>query len=78
MAVNEMNRDGEGKEGLFLGIEIKILRVHAKEAILQTGEGNKVDADRWRPLVTVFQHLYGLSARLQRSRLAEIDEEKYR
>ena len=78
VAFNEMNRDEEGKERLFLGIEIKILRVHAEEAILQTVEGNKVDADRWRPLVTVFQHLYGLSSRLQRSRLAEIEEEKYR
>lgn len=38
----------------------------------------KVDADKWRPLMTVFQHFYGLSARLQPSRLAEIDEEKYR
>lgn len=77
-AVNEMNRDEEGKEGFFLGFEIKILRVHAEEEILQTGEANKVDADRWRPLMNVFQHLYGLSARLQPSRLAEIDEDKYR
>ena len=78
VAVNEMYRDEEGKEGSFLGLEVKILRVHAEGDILQNGEGNKVDADRWRPLMSVFQHLYGLNARLQPSRLAEIDEEMYR
>ena len=78
MAVNEMNRDEEGMEGFFLGMEVKILRVHAEEGILQIGSPNKVDADRWRPLMNSFQHLYGLSARLQPSKLAEIDEENYR
>ena len=78
VAVNEMCRDEEGREGFFLGLEVKILRVHAEETILRPGEPNEVDADRWRPLMTAFQHLYGLSARLQPSRLAEIDEEKYR
>ncbi|CAF9939015.1 hypothetical protein IMSHALPRED_001172 [Imshaugia aleurites] len=78
VAVNEMNRGEEGREGFFLGIEVKILRVHAEERILRAEQQDKVDADRWRPLITVFQHLYGLSARLQPSRLAEIGEEKYR
>ena len=75
VAVNEMSGDEEGR---FLGLEVKILRIHAEEQILQAGKPDKVDADRWRPLMTVFQHLYGVSARLQPSRLAEIDEEKYR
>ena len=78
VAVDEMNRDEEGLGGFFLGLEVKILRIHAEENLLRVGEPNKVDADTWRPLMTAFQHLYGLSARLQLSRLAEIDEEKYR
>ncbi|CAD6577395.1 MAG: hypothetical protein ASARMPRED_008263 [Alectoria sarmentosa] len=78
VAVNEMNQDEEGREGSFLALEVKVLRIHADENILQVGEPNKVNADRWRPLMHVFQHFYGLSARLQPSRLAEIDEEKYR
>ena len=78
VAVNEMNRDEESRRGFFLGLEVKILRVHAEEEILRAGEQDKVDADRWRPLMNVFQHLYGLGTRLQPSRLAEIDEEKYR
>ena len=78
VAVNEMNGDDESRKEFFLGLEVKILRVHAEEDVLRAGERHKVDADRWRPLMNVFQHLYGLSARLQPSRLAEIDEEKYR
>ena len=78
VAVNAMCRDEESKKGFFLGLEVKVLRVHVEESLLQTGERHKIDADRWRPLMMVFQHLYGLSARLQPSRLAEIDEEKYR
>lgn len=78
VAVNEMSQDEESKRGFFLGLEVKILRVHAEENVLQAREPDKIDADRWRPLMTVFQHLYGLSTRLQPSRLAEIDEEKYR
>lgn len=78
VAVNEMSRDEESRRGFFLGLEVKVLRVHADQKVLRAGESDKVDADRWRPLMTVFQHLYGLGGRLQPSRLAEIDEEKYR
>lgn len=78
MAVNEMYRDEEGRDGFFLGLEVKILRTHAEEDITRAGERDKIDSDRWRPLITVFQQFYGLSARLQPSRLAEIDEEQYR
>ena len=78
VTVNEMYQDEESKRGFFLGLEVKILRVHAEEKILQSTEPDKIDADSWRPLMTVFQHFYGLSTRLQPSRLAEIDEEKYR
>ena len=45
VAVNEMNRDEEGRGGFFLGLEVKILRVHAEENVLRAGEPNKVDAD---------------------------------
>ena len=78
VAVNEMCGDDESRKGFFLGLEVKIIRVHAEEKVLRVGERDKIDADRWRPLMTVFQHLYGLSSRLQPSRLAEIDEERYR
>ena len=62
----------------FLGLEVKILKVHGEESIVQIGASDRVDADRWKPLMMSFQQFYGLSGRLQPSRLAEIDEEHYR
>lgn len=66
VAAHEMCRDKEG------------VRVHAEEGVLQEGKKDKVDTDRWRPLIMSFQQFYGLGPRLQKSRLAEIDEERYR
>jgi hypothetical protein len=42
------------------------------------GHPNRVDPDRWRPLIMSFQQLYGLGERAGHSRLAEISEESYR
>ena len=78
VTINEMIQDEESRKGFFLGLEVKILRVHAEEKILRAREPEKIDADSWRPLMTVFQQFYGLTPRLQPSRLAEIDEENYR
>ena len=76
--VNEMNCGEEGMGGFFLGLEVKILKVHGEESIVQIGASDRIDADRWKPLMMSFQQFYGLSGRLQPSRLAEIDEEHYR
>ena len=73
-----MNKDAEGRSRGVLGLEVAILRVHTEESIIQPGAENRIDADRWRPLMQSFQHFYGLSSRLQDSRLAEIEEEHYR
>ena len=78
VAVHEMNGDEEDRRGFFLALEVKILRTHAEESMLQKENTRRVDADSWRPMINVFQHLYGLSSRLAPSRLAEIDEGMYR
>lgn len=73
-----LEEDDEERRGGMLGLEVRVLRVHAEETVVQGRDGNRIDADRWRPLIMSFQHFYGLGARLQLSRLAEIDEEFYR
>lgn len=78
VAVHEMNGDVEAMRGFFLALEVKILRTHAEETILQKGNEKRIDASRWRPLYNVFQQLYGLGARLGSSKLAEVDEDLYR
>ena len=59
-------------------VTAEVLRVHVHPAIRATGHANRVDPDRWRPLIMSFQRFYGLGSERQPSRLATIDEEHYR
>ena len=54
-------------------IEVRIVRVHAKEEILLPGKENHLDAEKWKPLIMNFGEFFGLSERkLHPSRLAEV------
>ena len=65
-------------DGKLIGIEVRIERVHIDESILVGGESDRIDPDKWKPLIMSFQHFYGLSPRLHDSRLATIPESSYR
>ena len=39
---------------------------------------DRIDPDRWRPLMMSFQQFYGLGDRVHASRLGEIPESSYR
>lgn len=59
--------------------EVKIVRVHIWKKLKLKGYENRIDADKWKPMIMSFSKLYGLQGgELQHSVLAEIDEEKYR
>jgi flavin reductase (DIM6/NTAB) family NADH-FMN oxidoreductase RutF len=59
-------------------IQLSIERLHLDESILQGGNPNRVDTDRWRPLIMSFAQYYGLAeGRLQPSALAEIPDTLY-
>ncbi|HKB59775.1 MAG TPA: flavin reductase family protein [Gallionellaceae bacterium] len=70
-------RDTEGLSGFVVCFETRILRVHADDAVLAAGEANRIDPDRWRPLIMSFQRFYGLGPELQASTLANIPERSY-
>jgi flavin reductase (DIM6/NTAB) family NADH-FMN oxidoreductase RutF len=59
-------------------LDVEVGRVHVHEAIRMPGTRNRIDPDRWRPLIMSFQHFYGLGDRVHPSRLSSIDEEHYR
>jgi len=59
-------------------IEVRITRVHAAPSVLMDGKPNRIDPDRWRPLIMSFQRFYGLGPELSESRLAGIPEAMYR
>lgn len=72
--------DGDAfMRGRSLAIEVSIARVHLDRSIIMNGDPNRVDPDKWRPLIMSFQQFYGLTPdRLQRSELAQIPEAMYR
>jgi flavin reductase (DIM6/NTAB) family NADH-FMN oxidoreductase RutF len=65
------------QNGRLLTIELKIVRVHIEESILQK-DNSKVDPGKWEPLIMSFQKFYGLWNELHHSALAEIPEELYK
>lgn len=76
--VNDLMRDLPEKKSLVLKMELKILRVHIEEDLRLPGYANRVDANKLRPLFMAFQEYYGMTRRLEKSRLADIAEENYR
>lgn len=70
--------DNPVARGTLIAVEVEIVRVHADSSILAENDPDRIDPDRWRPLIMSFQHFYGLTGRLQDSRLASIPEAAYR
>ncbi|MEP9350812.1 flavin reductase family protein [Xanthobacter sp. KR7-225] len=66
-------------QGALSIFEVRIQRIHALPGILMDGDPNRIDPDKWRPLIMSFQKFYGLAAgQVHASRLAAIPEELYR
>jgi flavin reductase (DIM6/NTAB) family NADH-FMN oxidoreductase RutF len=70
--------DDEAVRGAILVFEARIQRVHLHPDLLANGNPNRIDPDKWRPLIMSFQRFYGLGDELQDSTLAQIPEESYR
>ena len=56
----------DGKEADFFSLEMRVLRVHAHEAILHA-QSDHIDTARWSPLLYVFRHYFGTGPRLGRN-----------
>ena len=78
-AVHGVAEDDPRQKGAISLIEVRIVRVHLEEQILMAGDRNRVDPDKWRPLIMSFQEFYGLApSKVRPSTLAEIPERLYR
>ena len=66
------------KDPTALAFEVRIVRAHIDESILLEGETNRIDPDKWRPLMMSFCKFYGLGEQVHPSTLAEIAESSYR
>jgi flavin reductase (DIM6/NTAB) family NADH-FMN oxidoreductase RutF len=73
-AVHGVADEDEAQRGRIKCIEARIQRVHVERSILIDGEPDRIDPDKWRPLIMSFQNFYGLGQRLHDSTLAKIPE----
>jgi len=78
-AIHGLADDDPKQRGQRQVVEVRILRVHVDDSLLLNGEPNRIDPNRWRPLIMSFQQFYGLEgSQVHDSRLAEIPEHVYR
>ncbi|MET0186637.1 MAG: flavin reductase family protein [Achromobacter sp.] len=77
MAIHGVGEDSDELRGAIKLIEVRIQRVHVHPALLVEGNANRIDPDKWSPLIMNFQKFYGLSGQVHASRLAEIPEDAY-
>ncbi|MDR3414590.1 MAG: flavin reductase family protein [Nevskia sp.] len=58
-------------------IEVRIVRAHVEEALLDRPGGRRIDPDKWKPLIMSFRRLYAIGEEVGLSRLAQGPEAKY-
>jgi flavin reductase (DIM6/NTAB) family NADH-FMN oxidoreductase RutF len=76
--VHPLEEEDEQRRGSLVALEVQITRVHVDDSIQMQGLPNRIDPDKWRPLIMSFQQFYGLGPRAHISTLATIPEEMYR
>jgi flavin reductase (DIM6/NTAB) family NADH-FMN oxidoreductase RutF len=78
-ARHSLNEDNPEWRGFVTIFEVRITRVHVHPDLLMDGNPNRIDPDKWSPLIMSFQKFYGLrQEQVHGSRLAEIPEQAYR
>lgn len=58
-----------------VAVEARIVRVHVDDSILLSGTSDRIDPEKWRPLIMSFRKFFGLGPILQYSRLSQFPEE---
>ena len=76
-AVHPLAEDDPAQKGRIMIIELRVQKVHIEESILVEDQPNRVDPDKWKPLIMSFQEFYTLGSKVHRSTLAEIPEQLY-
>jgi flavin reductase (DIM6/NTAB) family NADH-FMN oxidoreductase RutF len=77
-AVHGLAQDDAVLQGRTSLIEVRVQRVHVDESIVMDNEPNRIDPDKWRPLIMSFQEFYGLGPKVGPSRLGTVPEALYR
>jgi flavin reductase (DIM6/NTAB) family NADH-FMN oxidoreductase RutF len=65
--------------GRTVAIEVRVQRVYVEESLLMDGQRDRIDPDKWRPLIMSFQKFYGLAdGQAHASTLGGVPEALYR
>ena len=75
---HRLAEDDIQQNGRIVTMEFKVVGVHVEESLLMDEYINRIDPDKWRPLIMSFQKFYGLGPEMHYSALAEIPEELYK
>jgi len=78
VALHPLEADDPQAAGSITAFEVKVGAVRIHEDLRMAGHPNRIDPDRWRPLIMSFQKFYGLTEQVHPSRLSTISEEWYR
>lgn len=77
IALHRVAEEDAAQRGRIVSIELQIQQVHVWPSLLMDGHANRIDPDKWRPLIMSFQQFYGLGEKLQHSTLGTIPERLY-
>lgn len=77
--VHPIAENDPAARGRAVALHTVIRKVHADANILADGEPDRIDPNKWRPLIMSFQQFYGLAPEMvHASELAKIPEAAYR
>ena len=76
-AVHPIAASDQVQKGMIMSFELRVQCTRLDESILLNGNPDRVDPDKWRPLIMSFQEFYGLGKKIRPSTLAEIPESLY-
>lgn len=77
-ASHPLAQDDADRRGHLVALEVRITRVHVEEGLRMAGNTDRIDPERWRPLIMSFCQFFGLGAMVHPSALAQIPESAYR
>jgi flavin reductase (DIM6/NTAB) family NADH-FMN oxidoreductase RutF len=77
-AVHPLAVRDDDRRGALVAFEVRIVRVHVSESIRMAGYADRIDPEKWRPLIMSFQQFFGLGDIVHDSALSQIPETVYR
>jgi flavin reductase (DIM6/NTAB) family NADH-FMN oxidoreductase RutF len=77
-AVHPMAVRDDGRRGVLVALELRIVRIHVDDSIRMDGYTDRIDPVKWRPLIMSFQQFFGLGEMIHDSTLSLIPESSYR